>query len=219
MVVTPLMRGMLGIEATDGGRTLTFAPQLPADWDRVSATGVPAGEARFDLDLRRDAGMVTVTAVRRGSASARLVVAPALPLDARVLSATVDGTAAEVNITRAGDIQRAQVVVPRPGAATEVVFAVEGGTEVYAAAVTPGPGAANEGLRVVRARPEGGVLRLIVEGRAGRSYEIGVRSGRTVGTAQGVTIAGTAPGGVRLAIAFEGADGSYARREIALPLR
>ncbi len=56
MVVTPLVRGLLGIEATDGGRTLTFAPQLPADWDRVSATNVPAGEARYDLGLERAAG-------------------------------------------------------------------------------------------------------------------------------------------------------------------
>ena len=53
MVVTPLVRGLLGIEATEGGRTLTFAPQLPADWDRVSATNVPAGEARYDLGLER----------------------------------------------------------------------------------------------------------------------------------------------------------------------
>ena len=52
MVVTPLVRGLLGIEATDGGRTLTFAPQLPADWDRVSATNVAAGEARYDLAPR-----------------------------------------------------------------------------------------------------------------------------------------------------------------------
>ena len=61
------------------------------------------------------------------------------------------------------------------------MFVVEGGTDVYAAAVAPGPGAANEGLRVVRARPEAGVLRLVVEGRAGRSYELGVRTARTVG--------------------------------------
>ena len=88
---------------------------------------------------------------------------------------------------------------------------MEGGTEVYAAAVAPGPGAVNEGLRVVRARPEAGVLRLVVEGRAGRSYELGVRTGRTLGAARGVTVAGSVPGGSRLAIAFDGTDGAYVR--------
>jgi hypothetical protein len=185
----------------------------------VSATNVPAGEARYDLSLERTAGALKVTAVRRaGSPGARLVITPAVPLDARVVSATVDGREAAFDVVRVGDIQRAQVVVPQPGATTHVVFVVEGGTEVYAAAVTPGPGAANEGLRVLRARPEAGLLRLVLEGRAGRTYQLGVRTARTPGTARGVTFAGSAPGGTLLAIAFEGPDGDYVRREIVLPL-
>jgi hypothetical protein len=102
---------------------------------------------------------------------------------------------------------------------TEVVLVVEGGTEVYASAVTPGPGAANEGLRVLRARPEAGVLRLVLEGRAGRTYELGVRTGRTLGAAPGVTVTGSAAGGPRLAIAFDGTDGAYVRRDITVPLK
>jgi hypothetical protein len=111
------------------------------------------------------------------------------------------------------------VVSPQPAATTQVVFVVEGGTEVHAAAVTPGPGAVNEGLRVLRARPEAGMLRLVLEGRAGRSYELGVRTGRTLGAAPGVTVSGSAPGASRLAVAFDGTDGAYVRREIAIPLK
>jgi hypothetical protein len=218
MVVTPLVRGLMGIEATEGGRTLTFAPQLPADWDRVSATNVPAGEARYDLALQRSAGSVKVTAIRRAAGRARLIIAPAFPLDARVVSATIGGRAAALEVTRVGDIQRAQVTVPEPGAVTEIVFAFEGGTEVYASAVTPGPGDRNEGLRVVRARPEPGVLRLVVEGRGGSTYPLGVRTARTLGAAPGVTLAGSGPAGTVLAIVFEGPDGAYVRREIAIPL-
>src|SRR5687768_10523630 len=96
MVVTPLVRGLLGIEATDGGRTLTFAPQLPADWDRVSVTNVPAAEARYDISFERAAGVRTIKATRRRPASARLIVAAAFALDAKVLSATVDGQPVEM---------------------------------------------------------------------------------------------------------------------------
>ncbi len=214
MVVTPLVRGMLGIEASDGGRTLTFAPQIPADWDRVSATNVPAGNARFDFTLERSPGRVKVTAVgRRGPA--RLILAPAIPLDARVLSATVDGREAAVDVTTLGDIQRAEVVIAQAGAQTEVVYAIEGGTEVYAAPVTPAPGAANEGLRVVSARPADGVLRLVVEGRAGRSYTLGLRTSRKVGAVPGVT---AAPDGASLSITFDVIGSEYVRRTIVLPL-
>jgi glycogen debranching enzyme len=217
MVVTPLVRGLMGIEATEGGRTLTFAPQLPADWDGVSATNVPAGEARYDLALERTGAQLKVTAVRRAPGPARLVIAPAVPLDARVVSATVDGREAAFDVVRVGDIQRAQVAVPQPGATTQVVFVVEGGTEVYAAAVAAGPGAINEGLRILRARPEAGVLRLVLEGRAGRSYEIGVRTARTVGAASGVKVT-PSPGGTRLEVSFDGPGSDHVRREIAIPL-
>ena len=33
MVVTPVLRGLFGLEARDRGRTLELAPQLPADWE------------------------------------------------------------------------------------------------------------------------------------------------------------------------------------------
>src|SRR5438094_860529 len=40
MVVSPVLRGLLGLEASGGGRVLTFAPQVPADWDSVGVRNV-----------------------------------------------------------------------------------------------------------------------------------------------------------------------------------
>ena len=44
------------------GRRLRFAPQLPADWDRVSVRDVAVGAARVDLALERGPGSMTITA-------------------------------------------------------------------------------------------------------------------------------------------------------------
>lgn len=205
MVVTPLVRGLLGIEAGDGGQTLTFAPQLPADWDRVSVTNVPAGEARFDISFERRPGVRAIKVTGRGVTSQRLVIAPSLPLDARVVSASVDGRTVEVEVTRLGDVQRAQVSVTPAAAATEVVFRVEEGNEVFVAAAQPRPGAASEGLRVVRVRPEAGGVRLVLEGRAGRSYGLGAR-----------TPARVVPD--MWTIALPGTPGDYVRRELTVSL-
>src|SRR5918995_4209294 len=65
MVVAPVMRGLLGIEASDAGRTLTFAPQLPADWPRVSVHNVAVADGRFDLALGRRESARTITLARR----------------------------------------------------------------------------------------------------------------------------------------------------------
>src|SRR5437773_1545094 len=88
MVATPVVRGLLGLSVEDGGRTLRFAPQLPADWDRLSATRVPVAGGPVDVTLVRGAGRLSVTVTRPsgGGAPLKIVLAPAFPLDARVHS-------------------------------------------------------------------------------------------------------------------------------------
>jgi len=241
MVVSPLLRGLLGIEAGDGGRALTFAPQLPADWDRVAVRNVPAGELRYDLSLsRRDGGTVTIEVERRGPApsaagsspralpgGAALTLAPAFPLDARVRSVTVDGREARFETDRRGDVQRAVVTVPAVAGPIRVVFTYDEGTEVYAPIEPPERGAMTERLRILSSRAEGDALHLTLEGLASRTYALGVRSPRSVGEVAGVTIVpgeaeparASAVKGTTLAVTFEGPPGQYVRRTIDLPLR
>jgi hypothetical protein len=140
MVAAPLLRGLLGIEATDAGTRLRFAPRLPADWDRVSVGNVVAGAGRYDLALERRPGRLTLTAERRsGSGEITFGFAPALALDARVRSAEVDGRAVRPKLTRLGDVQR--VEVSGRGPRSRVVLEYDEGTEVIAPITAPLPGA------------------------------------------------------------------------------
>ena len=82
--------------------------------------------------------------------------------------------------------------------------------KVFRALVVAGPrgmtpGAMSEGLRVVRAQPEAPGLRLDLEGRAGRSYVLGLR---------------TPTGFVRemWRIELAGQAGEYVRRDFVQPL-
>jgi glycogen debranching enzyme len=230
MVITPAMRGLLGIETGAGGTSLRFAPQLPADWDWVEARNIAAGQnAHFDFSLSRTRGRMTVRVTRRGAAqvaqnaagagSVRLLVAPAFPADARVLGASVQGRPAPFQITRAGDIQRAEVSLDLTQPTTEIVFNYDEGTDVY---LEPGPlqpGQHSEGLRVVRARAGEDALRLVLEGRGGSTYTLRVRTPREIGEAGGVTVRRDANADPRLLVSFEGAPGVYVRRELNVPLR
>src|SRR4029434_914772 len=65
MVITPAVRGLLGIGARAGGKELRFAPQLPASWNQVEARNIPVGKARFDLKLGREKRRLTVTITKR----------------------------------------------------------------------------------------------------------------------------------------------------------
>jgi glycogen debranching enzyme len=218
MVVTPLVRGLLGIEVGDGGRRLRFAPQLPADWDRVAVRRVAVGASQVDLALERGAGRMTIDARTVSGPGAALSLGPALPLDARVRSVTLDGGEASFRAVPEGDIQRIEVQVPPSAGARHVVFVYDDGTDVFTRVELPEAGATSEGLRILRSRADANALHLTVEGMARRSYRIGVRTPHRVGGAAGVAVE-PSDRGAELAVSFDGTPGDYVRRTIDLPLR
>jgi glycogen debranching enzyme len=220
MVATPLLRGLFGIEAGAGGRSLRFAPSLPADWDHAAVRNVAVGAARFDLSFRRSAGRATIEVTRRSDGPGlRLVVAPAFPRDARVRSVHGGGRALRFDSALVGDVQRVQVELDAAAARTQLELAYDEGSEAYARAEPSRPGARSEGLRILRNRAEGGALHLLLEGRAGRSYELRVRTPRTLGPLDGVEARRTGPRDWLLQVPFEGTGDGYVRREFAVPLR
>jgi hypothetical protein len=224
MVVAPTVRGLFGIETADAGGTLRVAPMLPANWNRVQLRGVSVGAVRYDVALERSPGSMRIRFTRREPGSPatgtpkRLVVAPALPLDARVRRVTVNGTRVKHEATVIGDVQRVRILTDQRAPSTEVVFRYDEGTDVYVQPQELQQGQANDGLRMLRVRAGVAELRLTVEGRGGRTYFVGVHTPRRLGTADGV-VATAAPGAdPQLRITFDGPATQYIRREIAVPL-
>ena len=236
MVVSPLVRGMLGVDVAGGGRHVTLAPQLPASWASVQVENAPAGEDRFSARfLRRpDAFVVSV----EGLSADALTVAPALPLDAVVTRATVNGEEALFTTDRQGDVQRPTVRLGAPGEpsvqkAVEVVFELErGGTDVALRQEPAEPGDVSRQPRVLRslARPDG--LHLTIEGRAGSAAVLSLYTDRRLGTVSAPDV-DVAPAGARagqsvgllapahtVRIGFAGPPdrAGYVRREVVLPL-
>jgi hypothetical protein len=230
MVVTPLMRGLLGIEVNDGGNALTFAPQLPANWDRVSVANLRVGDRNNGkLTLERMPSVQTITIppfsysvhpqFQTGATKTlRVTIAPAFPLDARIRSVTVNGQPAAFKLTQVGDIQRAEISFDFRLLA-KIVFSYDEGTEVYVVPESLKPAQSNEGVRLLRSRADANALRLVLEGVGGRSYTLGVRSPRRLGEASGVKVsraAGSAD--QQLLITFDGPPGTYVRREVIVPM-
>src|SRR6266536_6153295 len=152
MVLTPAVRGLLGIEARAGGKELRFAPQLPANWDQVEARNVPAGNARFDLKLGREIRRLTVRITKRGTltskgaiTSQRITVAPAFPLDARIRAVKVRGRSTKFATNIIGDVQRVEVTFDADQPTVDVVYSYDEGTDVFADQEIPAPGAQSKG--------------------------------------------------------------------------
>jgi glycogen debranching enzyme len=223
MVITPLLRGLLGIDVSAGGRVLRIAPQLPADWDHVTVRNVPAGNTRRDIDIVRRRAQMTIR-VQQGSnaggdALPRLVLSPGLPLDARVTRVAVNGSQVQFRTDRIGDVQFITIDVGATVDRTIAEINYDGGSDVYASQPAPAPGARSRGVRVLRSRADATGLRLLLEGRAGMTYELRLRSPRTVAGLEGARIEQRDTGDPVLLVAFEGPGDDYVRREVLVRFR
>ncbi|HYY96742.1 MAG TPA: hypothetical protein VE713_19715, partial [Pyrinomonadaceae bacterium] len=256
MTVTPILRGLLGVEAADFASTVRFAPQLPADWDSVEVRCVAVGSATLDLSLVRGAGQMSIRLRPRVAAAASspgnsthdpssrgasgagtsgangpgasspgsaadvltVILAPAFPLDARVRSVKADGHSLSYEVRREGDVQRVEFRV-EARRETEVRISYDEGSDVYLPFEPPAPGARSESLRVLRSHAEAGALRLLLEGVAGHTYRLNVKTQRMPEGWSDFDATRVAPDVFQIRVSFENTTTGYVRREVVIPLR
>jgi hypothetical protein len=72
MVFTPIVRGMFGVEWNASENLLTVTPSLPPQWNDVKITGVPIGDRRVTLEMRRNGAALLVTVGGDPSKSVKL---------------------------------------------------------------------------------------------------------------------------------------------------
>jgi glycogen debranching enzyme len=176
MLLTPLVRGLIGWEGDAPGGRVTLAPHLPAAWDSVLVRRLPVGSGRYTARLLRSDTTFEALVIRTTQGGVdSLLFAPALPLGAGVREVTANGrpvtcparpTGADVHI----DCRLAL------GARLSVVVRHTPGWEVLLPQADPAPGSRSSSLKLVSQRLAGDTLVLELEGRAGWSYELGVRT-------------------------------------------
>ena len=217
MLVSPLLRGLLGIELDAPHGAVAIEPHLPAEWDSVRVRGLRVGDQVLEVAIERQSGTYLVN-IRRLSGTGRLHarIAPALPLGARLLSARVNG--ADVPLQTEESAHDVHAVVETDiGDEVRVELEYRGGVELGAPAEDLRVGDASTSLRVLDLRREGGEVVIEMEGVAGREYALQLRMERPPETPRGARLERA---GDRVTLRFElaGPAGSLARHEVRLRL-
>ena len=73
MVISPVVRGLFGLEWDAAANKLTVTPSLPAQWEKATLRRVPLGTGLLDLEMHREAGMLMVQP--QGPSAAQVVLA------------------------------------------------------------------------------------------------------------------------------------------------
>jgi glycogen debranching enzyme len=175
MVLTPLIRGLFGIDVDAPRRKVRIAPHLPLDWDTVSVYGVPVGTDRLSFTIMRDSTGISIAPLL-GRATPRRLGEPGSPSPTPIeiefspalpLGATTSVPAADVHPTP-GDIH-ATVRARISGGFDTLRVAHRGGWSIMPAQlIGPAPGARSRQPRVLSERMVDGVYTVTLEGLAGQ---------------------------------------------------
>lgn len=204
MLLTPLVRGLLGWESDAPNHRIRLAPHLPATWDTLRVERLPAAAGRYRARFARTDTALTLTLERTsgdGAGMDTLLYEPALPLGATVDRVTANGQAVTCEGRATGADTHALCRLPL-AARLEIVVRHTRGFAVLLPPAAPERGARTSSLKLLSQRLAGDTLVLQVEGLAGRTYELRVR---TPGGVIAIPVA-LPPGG-------DAVDG-YAAREV-----
>jgi glycogen debranching enzyme len=72
MVISPILRGMFGLQWDEPRHTLSVSPHLPADWSIATIHRLPVGSSRVDLTIHRDGQTLVIGASGPGAAGLHL---------------------------------------------------------------------------------------------------------------------------------------------------
>jgi hypothetical protein len=150
MVLTPAVRGLLGIEADAQDKTLRLDPHLPASWDRVSIQQVPLGDLHLTVEMVRSKQNLVITATAPSPAVFCLARQSAEPTDCEHAPRTRE----QLSIPLPGAEIELPNRLPTPGSETCQLKAVDETSGANSLAVTlEAPGGSMHVLRLRRNKP------------------------------------------------------------------
>jgi glycogen debranching enzyme len=174
MVVSPVLRGLFGLEADAAANRLTLAPHLPAGWNSFALHNVKVGSTAVDLSLHREPNGITLEA--KASATTTVLFSPALSPRAQVIAAELNGRRVQFHVTKTDSDQHVEVELPLNSTSATLRLKLKNDFGLSYDNSLPELGSASEALRIVSeqwndAHTE---LTLSVAGVPGRHYALKV---------------------------------------------
>lgn len=207
MVVTPMIRGLLGLRADAFSRTLEFRPQIPAGWESFEVRKIRVGDRTVDVSYRRE-NQRTMRFILTGTGGAPINVrfkTPA-PYLAEAVDVTIDGKGF-------GADEPGDTYVINLKERAEIVLSFTGGIEIDLPEHKPRIGDRTSSLKILDILRSGDkALRIMTEGLGGERYTLRAR-GR-VRAVTGGSIKGQSNGYTLIEIPFEGSG--YLQRTITI---
>ena len=174
MVISPLLRGLMGLEVNALKSSVVLAPHLPRDWNDVAIHNVRVGSTSLDFTYHRSWQEITLAVQRHGSGTVQFEFSPAFSLRAKILEAEVNGRKVSPAPSRNENDQHVTVSAPISSDTMTIRLRYSGDFGVAYPFAVPADGTPSSNLKIVSEQWNAAhdQLQLQVAGVNGKTYEV-----------------------------------------------
>src|SRR5579864_370474 len=215
MVISPILRGLFGLQTDAERHQISFAPHVPSDWMSFAIRNVRVGGVEVDFHYGKTADSLELSTKRTGTGDCWIEFSPAFSLRTQVLSVEMNGRPLPFTMQPNNNDQHLSLRFPVYGGPNNLVIRVKNDFGLALANELPALGSASRGLRVLSeswntSKTE---LTLEVSGRAASVYKLSVWNPSAVSAVDGAVI--TKPGKLEIQMP-QGAADSYLQRTVVI---
>ena len=190
MVVSPLLRGMFGLQRDARIRTLIFAPHVPADWGWYTVRNVQVAGTSVDLESKRSAGELLLQVAAFDGKPFTLDYQPAISARAKVLGVEGNGKPLEYHVTATEADQHVMIHATLAGKTNTIRIRMKNDFGIAYHLTLPPLGERSQGLRILTETwsPSRDALTLECSGAPGASYDLPLWNPKQVTSVEGAKL-------------------------------
>jgi hypothetical protein len=227
MVVSPLLRGMLGLSSDASTHTLTFAPHAPADWTQFSIENLRVGSNTLLLNYKKEeelvggkisGGIVLEAGRTGGSEECTIEFSPAISPLAKVQKVDLNFKPIDFRVEANGEDQHVVVRFPIKSGKYLLRIWITNDFGFSTDSTLPPLGGASQGLRILSETwsPARDQLTMEVSGAAGGEYELKLWDAGLIRKVEGAE-RGERPGWQTLWVRFPQSDSErYQHKKVVI---
>jgi glycogen debranching enzyme len=215
MVISPILRGLFGLQVDAADHEITLAPHVPADWTSFALHNVAAGPVKVDFRFQKTTDSLVLDVTRAGDGECGVDFSPAFSLRAQIVSVEMNGKPLPFQVQTNDEDQHVPLRFRVNAGSNKLIIHTKRDFGLSLNNELPALGGTSHALRVISetwnaARDQ---LKVEVSGVPGSVYELGAWNSSQISSMEDATL--TEQGNIRVKIPPAAAD-EYVHRSLII---
>ncbi len=215
MIISPLLRGLFGLNVDNAAKTASLSPHLPADWSQAALRHVKIGTGYVDFLIHRTRDSYMLTVQNHGAGTFRLNFSPSYSPYTTVTNATSNGKSVNFQVNKTLTDWHPSLEAAIAEGETKIIYLHEKWFGITLDDAPPKLAETSSNLKLIAQNWQNAnkQVSLTFSGLAGHTYSVQVTGAENIDRANGAQIQSN-----RMQVSFPAGQG-YVHSKVQLNLK